>query len=357
MSSRKEILQRFLSAQDRLVFQASDLSLGTIAEMVERKAIDVSPSYQRRERWSQQKQSALIESFLLNVPVPAVYLAEDNFGQYSVVDGKQRITAIHRFVRNQFVLSGLETFKEIEGLKFSGLPEDMQNALVVRPYLRVITLLKQSDSTLKFEVFTRLNRGGETMAAQELRNVAYRGPLNDLIYALAENEFLKQQLKIRSERSTAYQLMTDAEYVLRFLTLRSSWRKFSGNYRTEMDNFMRQNQDASDAKQKEYSQAFNVAIGMCQKIWGNEAFKRPTADGWRDQLLAGMYDAEMVAAEHVPSNVREAAAKRSKWVKERTRKLFDDEQFEQAVRQGTNTPARISFRIQKIIELLYQANH
>ncbi len=105
----------------------------------------------------------------------------------------------------------------------------MQNALEVRPYLRAITLLKQSDPSLKFEVFTRLNRGGETMAPQELRNVAYRGPLNRLIYQLAENQFLRQQLKIRSEKSSAYQIMADAEYVLRFLTLRERWSNFSGD--------------------------------------------------------------------------------------------------------------------------------
>ena len=154
--------------------------------------------------------------------MPPIYLAEDAFGQYSVVDGKQRITAIHRFIGNQLILNGIEAFEEIEGRRFYELPQDMRNALEVRPYLRVITLLKQSDPTLKFEVFTRLNRGGETMAPQELRNVAYRGPLNSLVYDLAANNFLRQQLKIRSEKSKAYQIMADAEYVLRFLTLRQS---------------------------------------------------------------------------------------------------------------------------------------
>ena len=66
------IERKFLKAQDRLVFQAADLSLGTVANMVERGAIDTKPSYQRRERWTKEKQSALIESFLLNIPVPPI---------------------------------------------------------------------------------------------------------------------------------------------------------------------------------------------------------------------------------------------------------------------------------------------
>jgi hypothetical protein len=129
--------------------------------MVDRNAINVQSHYQRRERWSPQKQSTLIESFLTNVPVPPVYLAETEFGRYSVVDGRQRITAISRFMSHDIALRNLESFHQIEGLTCSQSPSDLQNALDVRPYLRVITLLKQSDPTLKFEVFTRLNRGGK----------------------------------------------------------------------------------------------------------------------------------------------------------------------------------------------------
>ena len=77
-ASAESIVRQFETAQDRLVLQAADLSLETLASMVESEAIDVRPVYQRRERWHAAKQSALIESFLLNVPVPPIYLAEDD---------------------------------------------------------------------------------------------------------------------------------------------------------------------------------------------------------------------------------------------------------------------------------------
>jgi hypothetical protein len=95
---------------DRLVLQAADLSLETISNMVDRKAIDIAPSFQRRERWSPMKQSALIESFLLNVPVPPVYLMEDDYGTYSVIDGKQRIMAINAFISGKLHLSACDRF-------------------------------------------------------------------------------------------------------------------------------------------------------------------------------------------------------------------------------------------------------
>jgi hypothetical protein len=352
MATSASILDRFLLAQDRLVFQASDLSLGTISSMVEREAIDIRPSYQRRERWHARKQSALIESFLLNVPVPPVYLAEDEYGRYSVVDGKQRITSIFRFMSNELALSNLETFREVEGLRFSQLPQDLKNALEVRPYLRVITLLKQSDPQLKFEVFTRLNRGGEAMSPQELRNVAFRGELNDAIYLLAEHAFLRKALKIKDERSSAYTKMLDAELVLRFLTMRDRWRYFSGDYRTEMDRFMIENQHADDDQLSAYRNAFIGALETCENIWGKAAFKRPAPNGWRDLLLTGMYDAEMVAVDLLTKPDRLRAIEHRRSIIEKTRSLFGDSQFDTAVRVGTNTPARIFYRIEQVLEIL-----
>ena len=144
-----QIVDRFEKSQDDLVLQASDFSLYGIREMVESKTIDLSPKYQRRERWDVVRQSALIESFLLNIPVPPIYLSEEEYGVYSIIDGKQRITAISDFLSNAFRLKGLGSFSEINGCRFRDLPPPLQNALRVRPFLRVITLLKQSEQELK----------------------------------------------------------------------------------------------------------------------------------------------------------------------------------------------------------------
>lgn len=238
-----EIVNIFNAAQDRLVLQASDMSLETVAAMVEKGAIDTQPAYQRRERWSIKKQSALIESFVLNIPIPPVYLAEEAYGKYTVIDGKQRLSSITRFMRNQLQLAELEKFQRLEGYKFAGLPKELRNALEIRPYVRVVTLLKQSDPDLKYEVFERLNTGGEALFAQEVRNAAYRGSLNDLLFELSAAPFLRQQLKIVKNSEPAYLQMQDVEYVLRFLTMQASWKNFSGDYRRSMDKFMEANRE------------------------------------------------------------------------------------------------------------------
>jgi len=349
----KEIIDRFNTAQDRLVLQAADLSLDTIASMESDKAIDLAPDYQRRERWESDRQSKLIESFLLNVPVPPIYLAEDDFGTYSVIDGKQRITAIAKFMRNKLTLTGLLSFKEINGLRFRDLPAALQNALRVRPYLRVVTLLKQSDPELKYEVFTRLNTGGEPLTPQEIRNVVFRGPLNDALIQWADNAFLLEQLKIKNKRAAAYREMLDVEYVLRFLTLAQGWQQFSGSYRDSMDRFMMKNRLSNAVELEAFRKSFEEAINTCKAIWGVHAFKRPISQGWRDQFLAGMYDAQMVAVSLLGKSGRARAVRDKSSILSATRERFlNDADFERSVRQATNTPSRIVYRIQIVQSIL-----
>jgi hypothetical protein len=348
----KQLVKKFNEAQSQLVVQTADLPLGTLAEMVESGAIDLKPGFQRRERWTPEKQSALIESFLLNVPVPPIYLAEEDDGTYTAIDGKQRLRAISDFIENRFALRKLERLTEAEGFRFESLPPELVNPLRLRPFLRVVTLLKQSHPALKYEVFLRLNRGGETLNAQEIRNVAFRGPLNSAIYELSENVFLKKQLKIHDSKSTSYRDMSDAEFVLRFLTLYDRFSVFSGALVREMDEYMEKNQRMKVAQVKATKDRFNNTILRCQHLWGDHAFKRPDGPGWRDQMLAGMYDAQMLSAALISEKVFAKAANDPDAVLGNTRELFNDQEFEEAVRVGTNTPARIKYRVIKMKGML-----
>jgi hypothetical protein len=350
---QQKVVARFLAAQDRLVLQASDLSLETIATMVERGSIDLQPAYQRRERWEVERQSALIESFILNVPVPPIYLSEDDFGHYSVIDGKQRITAITNFLKKRMKLTGLESFGLLEGASFQELPDEIKNALSIRPYVRVVTLLKQSDPELQYEVFTRLNKGGESLNPQEIRNVAFRGRLNDLIYRLAENKFLRTQLKITNDRANAYRAMADAEYVLRFLALSEVWDDFSGSLSRSMDQFMLRYRNATSDQMTDFRKTFSRAISYCERIWGHRAFKRPVDGGWREQMIAGMYDAQMISTTLLSDRKLETLVNNRVSVIRATVKLLDtDAQFEESVRRATNTPSRIRYRVITLKDLL-----
>jgi hypothetical protein len=347
-------IEKFMRAQESLVIQQSDFSLKTINEMVSNGAINITPHYQRRERWHISKQSALIESFILNVPVPPVYLSEDDYGIYSVIDGKQRITSINNYLKDEFKLRDLEKFPELNGLLFSELPQKIKNALSIRPYLRVVTLLRQSDPNLKYEVFLRLNTGGEPLMPQEIRNVAYSGSLNDLLYELSSNEFLKFKLKIIDKKSTAFKNMEDLEHILRFFTLYENWTTIGGVLAREMDKYMAINRVASESKINELRVTFLQSIKICENFWGQFAFNKPITGAWREQLISPLYDAQMVAVALLikENKIKRILAKKN-MIEQRTRKLYEDDQdFYKAVSQATNNPRNIQLRIRKMYDML-----
>ncbi len=346
------IIEKFLLAQNRLVFQSSDLSLEAIANMVKGDAIDIKPKYQRRERWNKDKQSALIESFLLNIPVPPIYLAEDEYGKYSVIDGKQRITSIYNFILLKEKLVNLEKFKEIEGYTFDELPSPLNNALKIRPYIRVITLLKQSDSLLKYEVFNRLNTGGDKLLSQEIRNAAFEGDLNDLMVELSENDFLKLQFNIDTdknrEKSKIYKEMLDVEYVLRFFTLRDSWDSFNGNMRKAMDLYMENNYREKKLDISSLRNTFNETLNLCSIIWGDRAFKRP--DG-RNEIIQGIYDVQTVALSFFLDKKTELI-NRKEQIEQRFDELYyKDLEFQISMRQFTSNIKQVNYRIRTMISL------
>lgn len=347
-----QLLQQFHEFQENVVLETSDHALSTINDMVDADKIDLAPQFQRRDRWEAERQSSLIESFILNIPVPPVYLAERDQGRYDVIDGKQRLTAIKEFLSGTLRLRGLERFTDLNGTFFETLPADVQSALNFRP-LRTVTLLRQSSPEAKYEVFHRLNTGGQVLNAQEIRNVLYRGDLNDLIYRLAEEQFLRTQLKVKTTKSSPYMRMTDAEWVLRFFCLSESWRSFEGDFRRSMDSFMAHNQNASKAALADLEAKFISALSACQEIFGARAFKRWDGTRWRDQAMAAIFDAQMVACSELESSTLRGASSESEEIMDSfALRLTENPDLDEAVRRSTNTPSRVRLRVQEMIDII-----
>lgn len=344
-----KIESKFEKAQDALVIQQSDLSLKSLSDMVEFEAVDISPKYQRRERWNELKESSLIESFLLNIPVPPIYLAEDRYGVYSVIDGKQRITAINKFLTNKMKLADLDKFPELDGLYFKDLPSSLSNALSIRPYLRVVTLLRQSDPDLKHEVFLRLNKAGVSLNSQEIRNVAFRGDLNDALFELSDNPFLKEMLK-SGKNTKIYQEMGDVQYVLRFFTVLSLWDNFPGNMDKAMDIYMAENARASDKKVEELKSLFLRSINFCEAVWGKDSYKRIDNS---QRVIQGVFDVQMVCSAFLSDQEYNSAIIKAQEVRDALNsELINNAQFLEAVTQFTSNPKNIKYRISHFCEIL-----
>ncbi|MBE4579720.1 hypothetical protein BOO30_19440 [Vibrio navarrensis] len=171
-----EINNKYIEGEIRIVTEQARYPIDTISEkIVHNKKYSLNPEFQRRHRWSVEKQSALIESLIMNVPIPPIFLYEYKFSQYEVMDGLQRLTAIANFYDNKFRLAGLTEWPELNGKNYRELPEQVQEG-IDRRYISSIILLKETAKSakqadfMKQMVFDRINSGGEKLEPQERRN-------------------------------------------------------------------------------------------------------------------------------------------------------------------------------------------
>lgn len=207
----------FVPVRDRRVFtQPYDLVVESLMDQIKGETIFLRPisdrpNFQRRYVWSNQLASKLIESILLNVPIPPCYLSQNDDFELDVIDGQQRLFSIFRFLDNQLPLIGLDVLSELNGMRFHKLPLKMQRQLRTHT-LRCVLITNESHPEIKFDVFERLNSSTVPLNAQELRNCIYRGPLNDLIGSLVEyGPWLKILGKAKPDTR-----MRDEELILRF---------------------------------------------------------------------------------------------------------------------------------------------
>ncbi len=216
---RKVVTQPYDLVVQSLIDQIADSTLHL-------RPLSDRPSFQRRYVWDDRLASRLIESILLNVPIPPCYLSQNEDFELDVIDGQQRIYSIYRFVNNQFHLTHLTVMSELNGRRFHELPKNLQRQIQTHT-LRCTVITNQSHPEIKFDVFERLNTNTVPLNAQELRNCIYRGGLNDLLGdAVAYEPWLRIIQRKRPDTR-----MRDEELILRFFAF---YIRGVTNYRTPL---------------------------------------------------------------------------------------------------------------------------
>lgn len=289
----------------------------------------LDPEYQRRHRWSNVRKSRLIESFLMNVPVPPVFLYERDLARFEVMDGRQRLTALSEFYSNKFSLTGLEYWPELEGRTYSSLPSKIRDG-IDRRYISSIILLKETAATpeqaatLKKIVFERLNSGGVELTGQETRNAVYDGPLNQLCLRLSENPDFKKLWGIPSsvdpedtedessspDDSTSvgrrmFEKMEDVEMVLRFFAYRQleSFPAGLNKISALLDRFLIEGNKFPESVLTSYRTLFESTVSFLQNALGPEAFA--AIDRPRSRPTKLVYDPIMYVASAATAVERE----------------------------------------------------
>jgi hypothetical protein len=265
------------SSNREILTKSGDPQITALHAKAKRGRLVLQPDFQRQFVWDRKMSSRLIESVLLNVPLPMIYLSEQPDGSEYVIDGQQRLRSFFSFIDDEFptggkfALTGLTAFRELNGKGFAQLSREQQEK-ILEYTLRTVTLLRQSDEDLKFEIFERLNTGSEPLNDMELRNCIYRGPYMELLRELATDADFRALLGLHK----ADKRMKDVELVLRFAAFyHVSYLKYQPPMKRFFNHDMERYQNLSGAEANALRTAFKNVVAIVRSLLGPErAFKR-----------------------------------------------------------------------------------
>ena len=291
MSNEKLILS-LEEKVEKVHTQSLDLSFNELLDMHTAGELDINPDYQRLFRWSQGAQSRFIESLLLEMPVPPIYVVESESGTYQLIDGLQRFSS-YLHLRGELLAEHLQPpikkgdhlkllecdiVEDLNGLTFEELPTSLKIRLK-RAFVRVEVIRKGSDNKFRYHMFKRLNTGGEVLTNQQLRNCTIRmlNPMFiDFVNILSKQENFKACIENISYQQELDDF--DKELVLRFFALKNYRHKFVHDVSDFLTEYMEKVSDPEKQKEPfkydEEETVFNKTFCVLNKVLGGKVFGR-----------------------------------------------------------------------------------
>ncbi len=343
-----------LPKERRVYTDKPDRSIFELYRQYQKGNLELRPGFQRLNVWDNAKSSRLIESVLLEVPIPVIYLSEESDSTYAVIDGQQRLNAFMNFLENKLRLSGLTILSELNGQKFQDVPQSLQDKFE-NATIRIIEVRKESHPDVKFEIFERLNTGAVQLNAQELRNCVYRGKYNDLLQDLTEDKDIQFLLGLNEP----HYRMQDRELILRFFGFyHNTYLKYTPSMKHFLNKEMEQYRNLKDAEDKELRKAFKKSVRLSKTVFGNQAFRRFEIGSTKDpngyweihRINKGLFDVVMFGFSLYEEN---QVIPNSDSIREELLWLMShDIDFREAVTIGTNDRSRIFTRFDKWLSVL-----
>lgn len=263
--------------------------------------ICLDPDFQRNEVWSTRQKSELIESVVMGIPLPLIYLAETMEGKLVIVDGRQRLTTFFRYLDNEFSINGLKIMTELNACKFRDLENDAKKSKYsteIEDFQLVIQIIKYpTPDRVRFDIFDRVNRGGTPLNNQEMRNALYQGPATRLLNELAASDAFKDA----TGHSVSPLHMKDKYIILRALSFylwkKDILKKRNGEkvvYRSDIEEFLGYSMEYlnwvdDDSREKLKSLFFKV-MKRCYDTLGENAFRIPTDSGRRRPVSMTLFE-------------------------------------------------------------------
>ena len=347
----------------KILTQKTEYSIEFLYKLERRGRLDLQPNFQRQYVWDISKASSLVESLLLDVPIPPIYLSESEDGVMTVIDGQQRLGSIFSFIDGifsdgkKFALKKLKVLRDLNGQKYKDIEISYQDKFDTVA-ISTIIVKKESDPELKFDIYERLNTGSVKLNDQELRNCIYRGPYLERLKKLSTDKDFRYIMGLK----TADKRMKDVEYVLRFAAFyHQTYLNYSKS--SNMKNFlnleMKNNQNAEEEIMLDLEEAFKRAVQINKSLFGNRSFRRIKLGdpenhnaSWKNTTVVSgaLYDLMMVSFLDYDKNmiIRNLDALREGFIY----LITEDTEFIDLVEKWTNSYLRIKRRFEIFNEII-----
>jgi len=347
-SSETDDLESAPIAYEVITYPA-DFTLEGLVSKYKRKTL-VIPGFQRSYVWNIKQASRLIESFLLGLPVPSIFLfTDDQNNEQLVIDGQQRLMSIYYFMegyfgepntqgrRTVFKLSGLnekspyhnKTYKDLEETDLAAF--NKLNDSVLRAF--IIKQVTPYGNTSIYHIFERLNTGGTQLVGQEIRNCVYHGNFNDLLYDLNQYPNWRRIFGLASP----HKRQKDIELILRFFSLYENLDHYSRPIKDFMSNYMGENQHMDQQKIDMLSKLFKNTVDLVLNCLGEKPFHI-----WSGFNIAAFDAVFTITARHQLDHIDI----------EKYNKMIRDSEFVRGVRGPTADETVIDLRMKKVAEYL-----
>lgn len=327
---------------NNISLEKNDRSLAELNRWYTSGRIIVDPEWQRNYVWDNARASKLIESFLIELPVPVIYLAQNDDTKYEVIDGLQRLTSTFKFFENNFSLSGLEIRQELNGRYFKDLDERTQLKLEDTT-LRTFELSNKTPKDLMFLIFERLNTGGKALNDMEIRNCMYRGALNDLIKDLSKNNNFISCIN----QKNIDKRMGDRALALRFLAFyKMTHLKAKKGLKPFLNEFFGTYRNAPLEILKDFKNSFELAVRASFTVFGDKAFRlrrnsEKGAGEWAPKINASVF--QVISVSFCDYDIGQITRASDAIYEEYCDLIISDEHWVQAVSNRTSHYSNVEY--------------
>lgn len=326
-----------------------DMSYGEIISMYQNGDLIINPEFQRLFRWNNYQKTRFVESILLGIPTPPIFVAEDKEGKWELVDGLQRLSTIISFFgllkgpseeKNKWTLEKAPLISSLEGINIDTLPLLFQRN-IKRAYCRVEIIKWDSNIDMRYELFNRLNTGGSSLTEQEIRNCIFRGNGNEFNNFIRDLADIPQFIELADISSKKKDELYLDELVLRFLSLKDDYNSMNDNLSEHMTNFMEEETKYHNLSYEFEKQNFINIINLLYQL-GPDVFKATNK-----QFSSAIYDGIMVATNKFYEKYKDDIIS----LKSKIKSLKENEEYKSNMGSNSGGKGRVQKRISIAIEI------